>query len=44
MLLKDYAPQDNNADETGLFCRVLANETRAIKNEKCVRGKCPKNE
>nr|XP_022336000.1 tigger transposable element-derived protein 6-like [Crassostrea virginica] len=39
-LLKNYEPKDiYNADETGLFVKLLQNKTLQLKGEKCFGGK-----
>lgn len=43
LLIKDYQPKDiYNADETGLFFRMLPDKTLSLKGEKCVGGKLSK--
>jgi hypothetical protein len=43
LLLKDYAAKDIfNADETGLFWRLLPNKTLCMKGETCTGGKLSK--
>ncbi|UYV66505.1 TIGD6 [Cordylochernes scorpioides] len=41
-LLAKYSPQDIfNADETGLFYKLLPNQTMTIRSEKCEGDNCP---
>ncbi|UYV63426.1 hypothetical protein LAZ67_2004032 [Cordylochernes scorpioides] len=41
-LLAEYSPQDIfNADETGLFYKLLPNQTMTIRGEKCEGDNCP---
>nr|CAI5870029.1 unnamed protein product [Callosobruchus analis] len=43
VILKDYLPKDvYNADETGLFYLAMPNKTFALKEDRCVGKKTPK--